>query len=396
MTQRGTILILSHACNRSVNRAPYAELARLGWRVVIATAEAIVEAGRVTSADPAENDGTTTLMLPLCGRNARLQRYRGLAELIANIRPHWIVADIDPHSWLAIELSLMKIRYRYRLGFVSCENLPFGPVQLARRRGWRGLILGACCSLTRLVVKPQTNIVFCINSAGERLFREAGFATVVKTPLGFPESYFKVDPTARLRIRAELKLTRPTIAYFGRMTPEKGVHVLLDALNRLQGQEWSLLLDDFQPNTEYQRKIRSRVESAPWTHRAHFVAAGHGEVASYMNAADIVVVPSISTPGWIEQYGRVVPEALACGCRVIASLAGALPELLGGHGRLVDENDANSLAEALAQELVNLSSGADRHSKAADYSKSELSATAQAHLWDKVLKFGCSPSEVSS
>ena len=104
-----------------------------------------------------------------------------------------------------------------------------------------------------------------------------------------------------------------------------------------------------------------------------------------MNAADLVVVPSLSTPNWIEQYGRVVPEALACGCRVIASNSGALPELLGSHGRLVEEADPNGLAHAIAAEIGALASAAGRRTDAADYAAERLSARAQAQLWDRIL-----------
>ncbi len=385
MSQRGSILILSHACNRAVNRAPYAELERLGWRVRVVTAEALFDGGRWVSADPAEVEGPATAMLPLRGRHARLQRYGRLSAVLQQERPDWVVADIDPHSWLAIELAWMKSRFHYRLGFISCENLPFGPLQLARRRGWRGLLLGAGCSLARLIVRPRTDIVFCINSAGKRLFTEAGFKRVVTTPLGFPQRHFKVNPEARSRIRAQLNLSLPTIAYFGRLTPEKGVHLLLDALDRLTDPTWHLLIDDFQPNSDYQAQIRRRMDSAAWAGRARLVEARHGEVADYMNAADLVVVPSLSTPNWIEQYGRVVPEALACGCRVIASNSGALPELLGSHGRLVEEADPNGLAHAIAAEIGALASAAGRRTDAADYAAERLSARAQAQLWDRIL-----------
>jgi glycosyltransferase involved in cell wall biosynthesis len=70
-----------------------------------------------------------------------------------------------------------------------------------------------------------------------------------------------------------------------------------------------------------------------------------------MNAADIIVVPSVSVANWKEQYGRVAAEALACGKEVIASDSGALPELLDGHGYLFKEGIVQELQELLASRL---------------------------------------------
>ena len=64
----------------------------------------------------------------------------------------------------------------------------------------------------------------------------------------------------------------------------------------------------------------------------------HDEMGDFINSVDVVVMPSISTPFWIEQYGRVAVEAMACGKIVVASNSGALPMLLNGRGILFKED----------------------------------------------------------
>ena len=44
---------------------------------------------------------------------------------------------------------------------------------------------------------------------------------------------------------------------------------------------------------------------------------------------DVVAVPSVPLPSWIEQFGRVVVEAQASGVPVVASASGALPDVVG-------------------------------------------------------------------
>ncbi len=62
---------------------------------------------------------------------------------------------------------------------------------------------------------------------------------------------------------------------------------------------------------------------------------------------DVVIVPSLSTPGWTEQFCRVAVEAMASGVPVIASDSGALPEVVGDAGLLVPPGDPAALRGAL-------------------------------------------------
>src|SRR5690348_9870036 len=69
------------------------------------------------------------------------------------------------------------------------------------------------------------------------------------------------------------------------------------------------------------------------------------DVVTPLHAADILVVPSV----WDEPCGRVVIEAMATGCPVLASRAGGLPEILTGSfaAMLVERGDARALANRL-------------------------------------------------
>jgi len=67
----------------------------------------------------------------------------------------------------------------------------------------------------------------------------------------------------------------------------------------------------------------------------------NAQVAAY-SAMDIFVVPSKA-----EAFGLTAQEALACGCRVIATKTGGLPEALGEFGYFSENAAARSLATAL-------------------------------------------------
>jgi glycogen(starch) synthase len=74
-----------------------------------------------------------------------------------------------------------------------------------------------------------------------------------------------------------------------------------------------------------------------------------------------MVVPSVME----EPFGIVALEGLACGCRMVISKAGGLPEAVGRFARIFRNGDVAELSAALRYELVrNRSDEEDRNIKA--------------------------------
>jgi len=69
-------------------------------------------------------------------------------------------------------------------------------------------------------------------------------------------------------------------------------------------------------------------------------------LVEYYSEASIVVSPSL-----YEGFGLPAGEAMACGCAVISSDGGALPEVVGDAGLVVPAGDSQALAGALEQVL---------------------------------------------
>ena len=65
-------------------------------------------------------------------------------------------------------------------------------------------------------------------------------------------------------------------------------------------------------------------------------------------SASALVLASLPTRGWEEQFGMVLVEALAARTPVIACSTGAIPEVLGGDGTLVPARDWLGIAQAMA------------------------------------------------
>ena len=70
------------------------------------------------------------------------------------------------------------------------------------------------------------------------------------------------------------------------------------------------------------------------------------------NLADVFILASVPRPGWQEQFGYVLPEALASGLPVISTLSGSIPEVTGNDAILVPSADFRALAENMRKTLI--------------------------------------------
>jgi glycosyltransferase involved in cell wall biosynthesis len=96
--------------------------------------------------------------------------------------------------------------------------------------------------------------------------------------------------------------------------------------------------------------------------------AGSGRQSAYA-CADALVLPSLPTERWLEQFGRVIPEAFAYGLPVVGSDSGAIGEVVGDAGILVAAGDHLALARAAAA-----LTDPDLHGTLADRARARLAA----------------------
>ena len=132
---------------------------------------------------------------------------------------------------------------------------------------------------------------------------------------------------------------------FGRLSPEKGHHILLEAMARLGGDTpVRLLLVGDGPERE---NLETQAEILGISNRVIF-AGQQDNMRDWYEAIDLFVLPSLS-----EGLPFVVLEAMALGKPVLASRVGAVPEVIdeGVNGWLLPPGDAELLATSIASLL---------------------------------------------
>ena len=146
-----------------------------------------------------------------------------------------------------------------------------------------------------------------------------------------------------------------TVLYVGRLSPEKGVEVLVDAWRRLDEGPLELVVIGDGP-------LRERLQRRPAARLRFEGRLPAAEVRRRMLEARALVLPSV----WYEGQPMAVLEALAAGLPVLGADIGAVPELLAPLGRdwLVTPGTAASwtasLQGLLDRERVDAASGRAR------------------------------------
>ncbi|HEY4156274.1 MAG TPA: glycosyltransferase [Puia sp.] len=381
------LIVVSHACFTAINRNLYHLFEKDGWKLEIVVPKTLIFSSGEKKAEPPQPGDPPLHYLDLIGKNPRTYYFKNLIGLLDEKRPRIILLDNDPVSRLSIQLGRWTKKNNAWLFCVSNENLPLDISSAVTRRGWKAAPAAILKRMMLRETKALVDGIFTVNHDGEKLFKQEGYVNVRHMPLGFDPVYFYPDREARERIRKELALNGCVVSYFGRLTPEKGIHILIQALGELKQYAWQLLMDSFDPSTSsYHAEINRCLAEAGIADRVVFINPSHTGIAAYMNAADIVVVPSVTTPAWKEQYGRVAAEAMACGKTVIASDSGALPDLLNGYGYLFEEGNAARLKDILEKLLSGSGNGLLNESAISGYARENLSIQKQKTVIEEAFR----------
>ena len=160
---------------------------------------------------------------------------------------------------------------------------------------------------------------------------------------------------SKIKERYDIKNNQKIILYTGRLSKEKGIGVLLDAISRLSKYDYKLLIvgsvmHGSNQGNEYLDQVKQKAkkigDNVVFT---NYIS--HSKLPDYYNAADVIVLPSM----WEEPAGLTMIEGLACGTFVITTQSGGIPEYVGNDAVVIkrDKKIINTLSSEIDRVLEN-------------------------------------------
>ncbi len=273
----------------------------------------------------------------------------------ATFRPVGISAGLDPVADTRAVLALRRAltdadlvhAHGLRAGLVAAAAVRTGPrrplvVTLHNALPDRAGPLRRVLATAERATVRAADVVLAASADLAANARRLGARDVRVAPVSAPA----LPPARRSRdeVRAGLGLAdgRPLVLAVGRLHPQKGYDVLLDAAASWTGGPPPLVAIAGDGPLEAELAARIRAQRLPVT-----LLGRRDDVADLLAAADLVVLPS----RW-EARSLTAQEALRAGTPLVATRTGGLPELLGDAALLVPPGDAAALAAAVTDLLA--------------------------------------------
>ena len=285
--------------------------------------------GRLLTFTPRYTAGYAVKTLPVVfnGRY-HIYVYRGLSRVMRELRPDVVHIDEEPFNPAGAQAQRAASLVGARSIFVALQNIykdypfPYSGLEQYDYRRMAHLI--------------------AVNAAAGEVARKKGY----RGPLSIFTVY-GIDPALfQPRPRREPRPTPDTfiIGYMGRLTLYKGVGLLIEALAGMPPR-CRLRIVGSGPDEAtlrqmaVERRVADRVEfRGPVPTDA---------VPATLAEVDALAVPSLTQPNWMEQFGRVLIEAMACATPVVGSDSGEIPRVIGDAGLVTPEGDVAALRAAL-------------------------------------------------
>jgi len=243
-----------------------------------------------------------------------------------------------------------------------------GDIQRAGRTAWRKLCL--------LMAKRATRIIAVSDSVKMELMdKHVHPAAIESIANGVDlELYEPSRDKPAMRRRSRLP-DRNTIIYTGRLSPEKGIDVLVRSFAHLvQSQPCQLLIIADGPEQEFVVKLIAEHN----LDGSVLLFSNVEEVAPYLKASDLFVLPSR-----FEGLSNALLEAMACGLPVISTRVGGSRDIIedGVNGLLVEVDAMEQLRDAMERVLCDrqLAAALGENARASVEAKHDMRRIANAY-----------------
>ncbi|MCX7821691.1 MAG: glycosyltransferase [Brevinematales bacterium] len=195
-------------------------------------------------------------------------------------------------------------------------------------------------------VLRKIDAIACVPQKGIELYKSKGFnKKIFKTFYFYNEELFK--PIEKKIAISNIGTNKNGVlfGYAGRLTEEKGIEDLILAFSELYKEYKDIyLIIAGKGQKDYEEKLNNLIQKYNLTDNITFLGSLPIEDLKYFyNSIDVFILPSHSTEWWIEQFGRVIVESMACGTPVIGSSSGEIPYVINNKDLIYEEKNIKEL-----------------------------------------------------
>jgi glycosyltransferase involved in cell wall biosynthesis len=196
----------------------------------------------------------------------------------------------------------------------------------------------------RKYVQNRSDLIIGRSEEAVQMLRRKGYQGATEVvPNAVDGDLFR--PMDRAKCRRDLGVEGFVVGYVGRLVEAKGLSDLLEAIALCPAAVNLVIVG----SGSYEPEIIHLIAKLNLGTRVRMIGAvPSDQLPEMFNAMDVLAVPSRTTPRWKEQFGRVIIEAHACGLAVVGSDSGAIPQVIGDGGIVVQERNPRALANAFS------------------------------------------------
>ncbi|ADB53906.1 glycosyltransferase family 4 protein [Conexibacter woesei] len=263
---------------------------------------------------------------------------RAVGERYLNLEPLLAGADVvhaaELGYWFSWQAARLKPKLGYKLALTVWETLPFADAyRNVRTRRYRRDVLAA-----------TDRFVATTERARDALLLEG--APAERISVSAPG--IAIDRFEPARTPAPPADGRHLLLSIGRLVWEKGHQDLLRAVALLRARgrdDMRVLIVGVGPEERRLRGVIADLGLEDVAELRGFV--DHDELPAVYAQASCLVLASLATAHWEEQFGMVLAEAMAGHVPIVAAASGAIPEVVGESGTLFGAGDWVGLAGVL-------------------------------------------------
>lgn len=243
------------------------------------------------------------------------------------------------HLVSSASISLLKdlyiIQYAKRKCIKTIIHFHFGRIdELSKKKNWEWRML--------VNVIQKVDCVIVIDKKSDNTLKQCGFNNIALLPNPIAPRVNEI-----VMQNSNLKITPRTILFTGHVIRTKGIYELINACKEIDNIKLKLV-GHIEENMRNQ--LSKMVGDVTWLEICGEMSYEY--VIKEMLSCDIFVLPT-----YTEGFPNVILESMACGCAIVSTTVGAIPEMLeeeagSCYGLMVKPKDTVQL-QAVIEKMLN-------------------------------------------